>query len=252
MNFVCWHCAVFENPEEFLDPEHRYGKDVTGVTRWLNSCFEGDDSFLVTSPKILPGKQLHTMILQFWERIGFNMKIEIRDKRALFVGYYIGLDEAGPCFNEERDEWMMVPEIDRCFSRAGTSCSPSMIQAFNAGQLGKCVELAGAAAMSRAYEFAGLCPTISDKFLQYANECGFIMTYDLKMRTNIQFEDESELVEHIRAINATCAIEDKILTATGFWLSDEERAKFQDYAWHYTQLEDWKGFKNSLPASWRP
>lgn len=252
MNFVCWHCAVFENPEEFLDPEHRYGKDVSGVTRWLNSCFEGDDSFLVTSPKILPGKQLHTMILQFWERIGFNMKIELRDKRALFVGYYIGLDEAGPCFNEERDEWMMVPEIDRCFSRAGTSCSPSMIQAFNADQIGRCVELAGAAAMSRAYEFSGLCPTISEKFLQYANECGFTMTYDLQMRTNIQFADESELVEHIRAVNATCAIEDKILTATGFWLSNEERAKFQDYAWHYTQLEDWKGFKNSLPASWRP
>jgi hypothetical protein len=252
VNFVCWHCAIFEDPEEFLDPTHRYGKDVTGTTRWLNSAFEGDDSFLVTSPKIESGKQLHTMILQFWERIGFNMKIEIRDKRALFVGYYIGLDDAGPCFNEERDEWMMVPEIDRCFSRAGTSCSPGMIQAFNANQTEKCVSLAGAAAMSRAYEFAGLCPTISDKFLQYAIECDFTVTYDLQMRTNTQFEDKSELIDHIRAINATCGIEDKILTSTGFWLSDEERARFQDYMWHYTQLEDWEGFRNSLPASWRP
>jgi hypothetical protein len=252
MNFVCWHCAIFADPEIYLDPLLRYGKDITGVCRWLNSCYEGDDSFLVTSPKIDVGKQLNTLILQFWERIGFNMKIEMRENRALFVGYYIGLDEAGPSYNQERDEFMMVPEIDRCFSRAGTSCSPSMIQAFNADQKDKCVSLAGAAAMSRAYEFAGLCPTISDKFLQYAIQCDFVITYDLQMRTNTQYEDKSELLEHIRAINATCVIEDKILVATGFWITDQEKAKFQDYMWDYTRLDDWEGFKESLPTTWKP
>jgi len=109
INFVGWHCAIFEDPELFLDPSHRYGRDVTGVNRWMNSAFEGDDSFLVTSPRIEEGKTLHTAILQFWERIGFNMKIELRKERALFVGYYLGLDEAGPLFNEKKDEWMMIP-----------------------------------------------------------------------------------------------------------------------------------------------
>jgi len=251
MNFVCWHCAIFEDPELFLDPSHRYGKDVTGVNRWMNSAFEGDDSFLVTSPKIEEGKSLHMNILQFWERIGFNMKIEIRKERALFVGYYIGLDDAGPLFDEKKDEWMMVPEIDRCFSRAGTSCSPSMIEAFQANDRNKCVKLAGSAAMSRAFEFAGLAPTISNKFLQYAIDCDFEITHDLKMRTNQEMDDKGELVEHIRALNATCQSEEKILTSTGFWSSDQERNRFVDHMWDYDQLVDWEGFRSSLPQSWR-
>lgn len=252
INFVCWHCAIFEDPELFLDPTHRWGKDVTGVTRWMNSAFEGDDSFLVTAPRIEPGKALHTQILQFWKRIGFNMKIELRKNRALFVGYYIGLDESGPLFDEKKDEWMMVPEIDRCFSRAGTSCSPAMIQAFEAGDRAKCVRLAGSAAMSRAYEFAGLAPTISNKFLQYAIDCDFEITHDLKMRTNQEIDDKSELVEHIRALNATCKNEEEILRSTGFWMSDQESNRFVDFMWDYDQLCDWKGFLESLPESWRP
>jgi hypothetical protein len=251
INFVCWHCAIFEDPENFLDASHRYGKDVTGTTRWFNSAFEGDDSFLVTSPKIEAGHELHTAILQFWERIGFNMKIEIRSSRALFVGYYIGLGKLGPEFDEEKDEWMMVPEIDRCFARSGTSCSPAMIDAFNADQTDKCMSLAGSAAMSRAYEFAGLCPLISEKFLQYAIDCNFAITHDLKMRTNEEFDDKNELVDHIRALNATCAIEDNILTSTLFWASEEERARFQDHTWDYTQLAEWEDFYNSLPRTWR-
>jgi len=251
MNFVCWHCAIFEDPELFLDPEHRYGRDVTGVNRWLNSAFEGDDSILVTSPKIEEGRSLHVRILQFWERIGFNMKIEIRKERALFVGYYIGLDDSGPIFDEKKDEWMMVPEVDRCFSRAGTSCSPSMIEAFKADDRHKCMKLAGAAAMSRAYEFAGLAPTISSKFMQYAIDCEFEITHDLKMRTNQEFDDKNELVEHIRGLNATCYIEDKILMSTGFCCTDQEKNRFVDFTWDYDQLVDWEGFKASLPEAWR-
>lgn len=251
MNFVCWHCAVFDDPEDFLDPNHRYGKDVTGATRWLNSAYEGDDSFLVTSPKIDPGKGLHVKILQFWERIGFNMKIEIRDNRALFVGYYIGLDESGPLFDEGKDEYMMVPEIDRAFSRAGTSCSPSMIEAFKANDRKKCVKLAGSAAMSRAFEFAGLAPTISSKFVQYALDCDFEINHDLKMRTNEAFDDKNELVDHIHAMNATCPNEDKILSATGFWASDAEKNRFVDFTWDYDQLGEWQEFRNCLPEAWR-
>lgn len=251
INFVCWHCAIFEDPELFLDPEHRWGTDVTGTNRWMNSAFEGDDSFLVTTPQIEPSKKLHVKILQFWERIGFNMKIELRKERALFVGYYIGLDERGPLFNEDKDEWMMVPEIDRCFSRAGTSCSSTMIEAFKNDDRTKCVKLAGSAAMSRAFEFAGLAPTISNKFLTYAVDCDFEITHDLRMRTNEEFDDKNELVDHIRAMNATCKSEEDILFHTGFWASEGEKNRFEDFTWDYDQLADWEGFKNSLPESWR-
>lgn len=251
MNFTCWHCAIFEEPEHFLNPAHRRGVDVTGNARWLNSAFEGDDSFLVTSPKIEPGKELHTSILQFWERIGFNMKIELRSDRALFVGYYIGLDVNGPKFDEANDKWYMIPEIDRCFTRAGTSCSPSMIEAFKAGDRVKLMKLAGSAAISRAYEFAGLAPTVSNKFLAYALECDFEVTHDLRMRTNEEFDDRNELIDHIRALNAMQTHENDILVSTGFWASDSELNTFVDRVWDYDSLGDWEGFRDSLPESWR-
>jgi len=261
MNFVCWHSAIFESPEDFLDPTHRYGKDVTGKTRWLNSAYEGDDSYLVTSPKIEGGTTLHTSILQFWERIGFNMKIELRDKRALFAGYFMGLDARGPKFDAAKDKYIMVPEVDRCFGRSGTSSSRTMIDAFEANQRDKCMLIAGSAAMSRAFEFAGLAPTISAKYLQYAEHLGVFdaknkkneLLHDLKMRTHEMFDDMGELYDHIVVLNGTSGAqyEDEILLSCGFWASDEERARFIDYNWNYDTLTDWEGFKESLPKSWR-
>ena len=179
------------------------------------------------------------------------MKIELRKDRALFVGYYIGLDAAGPVFDEKKDEWMMIPEVDRCFARSGTSCSSAMIEAFKNNNRKLCISLAGSAAMSRAYEFAGLSPTISQKFLAYALECDFELTHDLRMRTNEAFDDKKELVDHIHGMNAMCTIEDRILRSTGFWCSDQERNNFVDRLWDYDLLVDWDGFRESLPESWR-
>lgn len=251
VNYTCWHAAIFEQPERFLDPAVRSGEDITGVKRWLNSAFEGDDSFLSTAPAIKSGDELHTKIMDYWHKLGFNMKIELRNDRALFVGYYMGLDSRGPKFDEEKNAWMLVPEIDRCFGKAGTSCSPAVIDAFNADDRESCLRLAGSAAMSRAFEFSGLCPTISNKFLQYALECDFRMTHDLEMRTGLKAEDKSELCDHITATNAMCDIEDEILLSTGYYASQDEISKFVDNAWHYDSLRDWEGFRETLPLRWR-
>ena len=116
VNFVCWHAAIFEQPELFLDLEVRYGDDHTGICRWLAAAFEGDDSILSTTPRIAENSELYTSIMQRWERLGFNMEIFIRDKRALFTGYYIALDNDGP-------NGVAMPEVDGCFARAGVSCS---------------------------------------------------------------------------------------------------------------------------------
>jgi hypothetical protein len=178
VNFVCWHVAIFVQPELFLDPEVRYGVDHTGILRWLASGFEGDDSILSTTPKIAKDDSLYVLIMQRWERLGFNMKIFLRTKRALFTGYYLALDECGPTGT-------MMPEVDRCFARAGISCSPSMIQYFKDGNRAGCLSVSRAAALSRAYEFAGLAPTISSKYLRYYETLGgkTHVDRDLQMRT---------------------------------------------------------------------
>lgn len=252
VNFTVWHCSIFKEPEQFLDPEKRYGKDHDDIYRWLASGFEGDDSLLSTTPAIKEGDTLHTRILQFWERLGFNMKIFIRESRALFTGYYLALDEYGPTGS-------MMPEIDRCFARAGVSCSAKVIECFKSDDRKGCRSIAKAAALSRAYEFAGLSPTISGKFLQYYLDLGgkTHVDRDLCARTcgvDAEFV-ESDIVSEIQIANGVFTTfddgEHKRFTSVGFKCSAEELSAFELRLWDYDLLRDYEGFLESLPQSWR-
>jgi len=252
VNHTVWHCAVFKEPERFLDPGVRYGKDHEDTYRWLASGFEGDDSLLSTTPAIREGGTLHTQILQFWERLGFNMKIHIRENRALFTGYYLALDESGPT-------GVMMPEVDRCFSRAGVSCSPKVIECFLKNDRSGCKAIARAASLSRAYEFAGLSPTISGKFLAFYESLGgkTLVDRDLCAKTCGVDADfvESDIVSEIRVANGVATTfddsEHKRFTSVGFKCSAEELAKFEERPWDYDLLRDYEGFCESLPQSWR-
>jgi len=249
---VCWHCAIFEEPEIFLDPDVRYGMDHSGIWRWIATAFEGDDSILSTTPKILATSEIYISILQRWERLGFNMEIFIRDDRAKFTGYYFALDNDGPTGT-------VMPEIDRCFARSGVSCSPSMIEYFKKGDKKGCMAVARAAALSRAYEFAGLSPTISVKYLRYYDSLCVKteIDRDLQMRTcgGEQEFCESEIIAEINlknggAMTFDCSERDR-LAAVGFECTEEELTRFALRIWDYDVLKDWDGFRESLPESWR-
>jgi hypothetical protein len=251
-NFVCWHCAIFEMPEQFLDPDVRYGRDHSGIYRWLASAFEGDDSILSTTPPISESGEIYVSLMQRWERLGFNMKIFIREKRALFTGYYHALDKDGPT-------GALMPEVDRCFARAGISCSPAMIEYFKNEDRAGCQSISRAAALARAYEFAGLSPTISTKYLRYY-ESLVVKTHvdrDLQMRTCGGDADFSEpdIVAEINVQNGAAlsfdSSERERLAAVGFECTEEELSQFSLRMWDYDLLKDWDGFRASLPASWR-
>jgi hypothetical protein len=252
VNFVGWHCAIFEMPETFLDPEVRYGRDHSGIHRWLASAFEGDDSFLSTTPKIGENDELYVSLLQRWERLGFNMKIFIRGDRGLFTGYYHALDNDGPT-------GVFMPEIDRCFARAGVSCSPTMIKCFKDKDRKGCQQISRAAALSRAYEFAGLSPTISTKYMRYYENLSVktMVDRDLQMRTcggDAEFS-EPEIVAEINLKNGAAMSFDSSeldrLAAVGFPCTAEELCRFSLQMWDYDLLRDWDGFRASLPVSWR-
>jgi hypothetical protein len=251
-NFTCWHCAIFEKPEKFLDPEVRYGTDHSGIMRWLSSAFEGDDSILSTTPQIDEKSELYVSLMQRWERFGFNMKIFIRDKRALFTGYYMAIDNDGPTGT-------LMPEVDRCFGRAGVSCSPTMISCFQKEDRTGCQGVSRAAALSRAYEFAGLSPTISTKYLRYYESLNAKtkVDRDLEMRTcggDVVFS-EPDIVTEINVKNGAAMAFDSSerdrLAAVGFSCTDEELSQFSLRIWDYDLLRDWEGFRESLPQSWR-
>jgi hypothetical protein len=246
VNYTLWHCSLFSDPKPFLCPENKWGTDVTGKRRWMVSAFEGDDSIIMSSPKLEDGDELHTLVLQHWDRMGFNMKIELRDKRALFVGYYIGLGEKGA-------NGTIMPEIDRCLGRAGITCSPAFLDALDKGDKAKCQKLSGAAALSRAFEFAGLCPTLSNKFLEYSDSVGVTVTHDLLMRVSPEDEDVDVTSLRDSIILSNAGVEDELanLERVGFPITLEEKAKFVDYKWDYDRLHCWEEFRDSLPSSWR-
>lgn len=252
VNFVCWHCAIFEAPEMFLDPNIRYGTDHSGLSRWIASAFEGDDSILSTVPAIKESDELYISIMQRWERLGFNMEIFIRDKRALFTGYFLALDKQGPT-------GIVMPEIDRCFTRAGVSCSASMITCFKEEDEAGCMAISRASALSRAYEFAGLSPTISVKYLRYYESLSVKTNVDrdLQMRTcggDTEFS-EPDIVAEINMKNGAAMTFDtserERFDSVGFACTDDELSRFVLRTWEYSLLKDWDGFRESLPASWR-
>ncbi|APG78126.1 RNA-dependent RNA polymerase [Beihai weivirus-like virus 9] len=251
-NFVCWHCAIFEKPEIFLDPDVRYGLDHSGVWRWIATAFEGDDSILSTTPRIDVKSEIYVSIMQRWERLGFNMEIFIREERAKFTGYYMALDNDGTT-------GVLMPEVDRCFARSGVSCSPSMIECFKKEDRTGCQSISRAAALSRAYEFAGLSPTISTKYLRFYESMSVStkVDRDLKMRTcggDAEFS-EKEIVAEINLKNGGAMSFDSSerdrLAAVGFKCTEEELSRFALRMWDYDLLKDWDGFRESLPESWR-
>jgi len=251
-NKVVWNAAIFEQPEMFLDPDVRYGKDHAGIFRWLAEAYEGDDSISSTTPKIEEGTEIYVAITQMWTRLGFNMEIFLRTDRALFTGYYMALDANGPT-------GVMMPEIGRCLGRSGVSCSATMIEYFNNDDKVGCMSISKAASLARAYEFAGLSPTISTKYLRFYDSLPgkTEVDHDLIMRTcggDAEFR-EGDIVAQIINQNGAAldfdTSEIKRLEMVGFKCTEEELSQFSLRMWDYDLLYDWEGFRASLPQTWR-
>jgi len=246
-NFVLWHCAIFADPELFCNNNCRNGTDVLGEDRWLASAFEGDDSALSTSPKIERKSPLEVSILQFWQRMGFNMKIFQRDTVMEFTGWRVAVDDHGPTET-------MMPDIARCMGRAGVSCSAWMLEQFKLNNVYGCNSVRKAAALARAYEYAGILPEVSKKYLQFAKEINAKahIDRDFEMRVDSQV-DETNLEATIQVLNAEMSIDAQLerLRKCGFDTTEEEYFEFTFRNWTVEQLGDWEGFDSSLPKSWK-
>ena len=146
--------------------------------------FEGDDSLTRTCPPLGPPEDDTNTVyfLEFWKRCGFNMKIRncgLRPdtrKLAEFIGTHFVLDD-----NMDLDgDWL--PDLPRNL-RNFVSSSPQMIQAFEQGQWHLVRQIAAAANLSRAIDYAGKAPMLSQKYLAYANSisCEDFVNDDMSM-----------------------------------------------------------------------
>lgn len=251
MNFANWVCAVFEEPERFLDHAVRNAVDVTGVKRWFNFCLEGDDSICSIMPPMVEGDPLNKHFIDWWTRQGFRMKVVYADKRATFCGYHIACVAGEPT-------GVVCPELPRAIKNAGISCSSQIVQAAKAGDVNKVRDIAAAGALARAADFAGILPTVSRKYHEYARSIKRSRDVaDREMSIRAVGEDGhtfNEIEESIELKNSlvTPTDERETMEALGYHATWAQLDAFRLYPWDLETACDMTKFLDSLPPSWRP
>jgi hypothetical protein len=251
INYVMWVCSVFKEPERFLDTSVRNGVDLSGRWRWWNGCFEGDDSLCTMCPPLNEDDDLAPIFLKFWESAGFNMKIVFCKDRATFVGWHLGCDEGE--LNGVR-----CPELPRALANSGVSVSPEGIKAAKEGNRSAVNVLAAASALARASDFAGILPSVSEKYLEYAESVSQSDFTDREMSIRAFGEDgfsASAVRQQIRERNVEVSPLEEMTTMArlGYRATNDEVATFREYVWSLDPavLTDYDAFRASLPPAWR-
>jgi hypothetical protein len=246
-----WVTSVFRDPQRFLDPTVRKGIDLTGHMRWWNGCFEGDDSLCTMDPPMRPDDALSKIFMKFWSDAGFNMKIVYCDTRATFVGWHIGCDDGE--LNDFRS-----PELPRALANSGVSVSASTVQAAKNGDKRVIKCLAAASALARASDFSGILPSVSRKYLDFADACDSTNFTDREMSYRAYGTDgydANTVRANIAEKNAEVSFEEEqeTLNKLGYKATLDELMTFTEYLWDLepATLTAYEAFKESLPTTWR-
>lgn len=283
INFVMWMCSVFAEPERFLDPETRWGVDVGGVNRWLYGAWEGDDSGVSTAPKLcevseedkklfragqltsaelgtkysVPSSSIATSIaaLEFWNRGGFNMKWVFPKRRGTMVGVHMAMKETGTGHTSVVEpEGAFCPELPRAL-KGGTSCSVAMLKAVHENDIATVRTISSAAALARAADFAGILPTVSRKYMAYADTLDKTDFVDREMSMRVA-GDDGMTAEAVRAEiavqNSSVTVQDEedTLRALVYDATVQELEAFCNFPWDFATLDQHDQFADSLPATW--
>jgi hypothetical protein len=202
-------------------------------------------------------KKLQMIITNNWTIGGHQMKLIFAEKAINFVGYTCPFDDHGPMAQHA------CPDLKRAVKNSGISCSPGILQAYREQKWSDVASIAQAKALSRAGDFAGILPTVSRKYLEYAAHLrkrgaalGSVDEYELrelKYRMGVDHVEYPEMVDRIEYLNANVHPQEEMVTlkAIGCECTAQELATFSDYPWQYDCLNDVAGYAGSLPASWK-
>lgn len=233
----------------FLNPSRRIGMDRWGVRRWLAISCEGDDSLLTMSPA--PDEDVTDEIVKFWEQFGFNMKLKFGEKVAEFCGKILECTDEGVT-----GKWM--PDLVRALDNWGVSCSSGGVRAGKEGDLTSAKNLRKASLISRASDFAGLCPSLSEKFLREAKryDVDIVKCEEASMRA---FGDKVHSLSEIecqiqRKNSAFDGNELELLDRLGWGCTQEELQTFLNESWlctpEYITAGEGGTYDASFPATW--
>jgi hypothetical protein len=282
VNYVMWVCAVFDSPSRFLDPKARVGTDVSGEERWFFGAWEGDDSGVQTSPKLVmvtdedrgalrngtktyddltdAGRLVTTKVvetsakaLDFWDRAGFNMVFIFAKQRATIVGMHVHLDSDDQ--GNTAPSGLYCPELPRGIGK-NLSCSPAALHMVRDGCLKGFRRIAAAANLARAADYAGILPTVSRKYKEYADRLDAGDYDDREMSMHISGEEglsATGIRDEIDLRNSKVSPDDEKETMDKlcYCASEDELAQFNGYLWDLDTVTDHDGYSRSLPASWK-
>lgn len=191
------------------------------------------------------------IFLGWWKRQGFNMEIVYAEERATFCGYHVACKDGEPT-------GVICPELPRSFKGSGVSVSPAAIEAAKTGNLDTIRDIAAAAAMARAADFAGILPRVSRKYQQYAHSVKrSTEVVDREMSMRVMGEEG----HHFSAIDATIESQNLSITPTEEFATLEallcpatwrELDTFTNYPWTFETVGAFDANLAGLPESWRP
>ena len=240
VNHTLWYCCLYQTPEKFLNPKAKRATDMWGEQRTTVSAFEGDDSLLQTSP---PVKKREKDIEAFWTRHGFHMKLVYAQTRATFTGWNFEVKDGELTGTR-------APDLGRAMKNAGVTTSATAVQAAKDADVKTLKKLAGSIALSRAYDFAGIFPTVSSKYLQYADDVGVDYNdHELQMRVG-EGVDLGTVRNEIAHLNLVSDGELEKMGRLGYKTSTSQLLAFEQHPWDFDNLTDYQGFSKSIPTSW--
>lgn len=282
INWVMTICSLFVEPERFIDPDVRVSTDVAGVKRWFYGGWEGDDSGSQTSPKLImlsedARRKLDSgaltyadfvdkdklitenvvkashLALNFWSDAGFHMKFVFACKRATMVGWHLHLrtTEDGSTV----PSGIMAPELPRAL-KMNVTTSRVCVDALESGDLKGFTMVASAANLARAADFAGIVPSVSKKYLEYADRLNSTNYVDreLGMRVNGEEGVSADSVRdeiNIRNSAISPSMEEEICRKLGYDYTSDELLAFNTRLWTLETAWDYEGYSASLPAAWK-
>ena len=154
--------------------------------------------------------------------------------------------------------------MGRCLYNGGVSCSLDLLNCFTTDAVEKHKNGAAVTALARAQDFSGLCPSLCDKFLRYAEEnfqrgnAGINLDDQHRLfgESNepiIDHDRFSEIIDNIRIENGAISVSDELakLRAVGYKVSIDEYERFISYNWFYENLADFDGLRSILKGFYR-
>jgi hypothetical protein len=266
VNKCCWTYALYgRSAPAALDLAKgnmpRALTDRWGKTRRTMAAFEGDDSILATSPRLTDSEVAECEAT--WKRLGFDMKIFIRNRGGKGSATFVGCEMAVDAFGLQD---MFAPEIPRFF-RGGASVSKEAVEAWKRGDDDTVSSVAAMSLLGKAAAFARSVPTLAIKMIEMAEAtmptskfCDDIdhetsmMVYgacveDIRDIVPVSFQD---ILANVYMQLGSIDDEKRYLSAIGRMYDDEEHTRFLARDWSVDTLRDWAGLREALPQSWRP